>query len=78
MADNQWFVMIGQERQGPMSTDDVRFLLTRKNIDGGTLIWSEELGTWSRLRDVEKFRPKPRDEAEQPKKRTGKGASASR
>lgn len=64
MADNQWFIMIGQERQGPMSTDDVRFLLSRKNIDGGTLIWSEVLGTWSRLREVEEFRPNPKDEAE--------------
>ncbi len=64
MADNQWYILMGQERQGPLSTHDIRFLISRKKIDGGTLIWSEGLGAWSRLREVEEFHPKHKDEPE--------------
>lgn len=64
MAEDQWFILIGQERQGPLSAHDVRYLLTRRNIDGGTLIWREGMKSWVRLREVEEFHPKKKDEAE--------------
>ena len=71
--------MIGQERQGPMSTDDVRFLLTRKNIDGGTLIWSEGvLGRVSATSRSSAQSPGTKPKPNSLKKRTGEGASASR
>ena len=59
-----WFIMIGQDRQGPMTPDDVRYLLNRKRIDGGTLIWQEGMETWARLREIEAFQPKPRVQEE--------------
>jgi tetratricopeptide (TPR) repeat protein len=59
-----WFIVIGQDRQGPMSADDVKYLLGRKRIDGGTLIWQEGMETWSRLREIEAFHPKPKAEEE--------------
>ncbi|HAA74861.1 TPA: hypothetical protein DCE37_07070 [Candidatus Latescibacteria bacterium] len=67
MAENQWFILIGQERQGPMSAHDVRYLLTRRSIDGGTLVWREGMDSWVRLRDIEEFHPRKKevDEPEQ-------------
>jgi HEAT repeat protein len=64
MAENQWYILIGQERQGPMSVQDVRYLVTRRNIDGGTLVWQEGMESWVRLREVEAFQPKKKDEEE--------------
>ncbi len=58
--EQPWFIMIGGERQGPLSADDIRYLLGRKRIDGGTLVWCEGMETWGRLREIEAFRPKPR------------------
>lgn len=67
MADeeNQWYILIGQERQGPMSTHDVRYLLTRRRIDGGTLVWKEGMDSWIRLREIEEFHPRKK-KAEEP------------
>ena len=59
-----WFIIIGQDRQGPLTPDDVRYLLNRKRIDGGTLIWQEGMETWTRLREIEAFQPKPRVQEE--------------
>lgn len=68
MAEEEatWFIMIGQERQGPMSTHDVKYLLSRKRIDGGTLIWQEGMETWARLREVEEFQPQKKKSEEKP------------
>ncbi|MBK34349.1 MAG: hypothetical protein CME26_02325 [Gemmatimonadetes bacterium] len=63
--EQPWFIMIGQERQGPMSENDVKYLLGRKRIDGGTLIWREGMETWARLREVDTFQPKSRPEPEE-------------
>ena len=58
MAENQWYILIGQERQGPMSATDVRYLLTRRSIDAGTLVWREGMDSWERLREIDEFKPK--------------------
>jgi HEAT repeat protein len=65
MADNEWFILIGQERQGPMSVHDVRYLLTRRTIDGGTLVWKEGMDSWVRLREIDEFQPKKKGEPEE-------------
>jgi len=64
MAENQWYILIGQERQGPMSVHDVRYLLTRRNIDGGTLVWQAGMESWVRLREIEAFQPQKKKEPE--------------
>jgi hypothetical protein len=60
LAEEQWYLLIGQERQGPISVHDVRYLVSRKTIDGGTLVWREGLDSLVRLREVEEFHPRKR------------------
>ena len=62
MAENQWYILIGQERQGPMSVHDVRYLVARRTIDGGTLVWREGMDSWVRLREVEEFQPRKKND----------------
>ena len=38
VEEDQWYIMIGQERQVPMTVHDVRYLLTRRTVDSGTLV----------------------------------------
>jgi hypothetical protein len=38
VEEDQWYIMIGQERQVPMTVHDVRYLLTRPTVDSGTFV----------------------------------------
>ena len=59
MADgpDQWYLMVEKVREGPLSKQDIQYLLSQKQIDGTTLAWHKGLSTWDRLRDIEDFRP---------------------
>ena len=70
MADepDQWYLMVEKVREGPLSKQDIQYLLSQKQIDGTTLAWHKGLSTWDRLRDIEDFRPvrSPEPPAEKP------------
>ena len=59
MADepDQWYLMVEKVREGPLSKQDIQYLLSQKQIDGTTLAWHKGMSTWDRLRDIEDFRP---------------------
>ncbi len=72
---HRWYLRFGQEREGPFSLEDVRYLLSQKNIDGGTFAFHKGLESWTRLRDLKEFQPtRPAESQEQapdPESETG-------
>ena len=60
-----WYLMIEKVREGPLSKQDIQYLLSQKQVDGTTMAWRKGMDTWHRLRDLEEFRPnRPNDPPE--------------
>lgn len=51
-----WFYESHGKAQGPVSAHDIRQMLGSSRITPLTLIWSQDLGEWTPLRDVAVFR----------------------
>ena len=59
----RWYLRSGGETDGPLTTDDIWFLLARKRVDGGTFAWHRGMETWTRIRDLDEFQPKRQEKA---------------
>jgi hypothetical protein len=73
-----WYVMIEKVREGPLSKQDIQYLLSQKQIDGTTMAWHKGMDTWHRLRDLPEFRPNPTPDptSEKPAQAAPSGAAA--
>ena len=54
----RWYLRFGEDKEGPLTTDDVWFLLARKRVDGGTFAWRKGMESWTRIRDLDECQPK--------------------
>tara|TARA_R110002072_G_scaffold46591_10_gene129183 strand:+ start:214206 stop:214760 length:555 start_codon:yes stop_codon:yes gene_type:complete len=53
---DQWFYARDNERQGPVTEETIRHLLTAQAIDGDSLVWCDGMADWMPARDVAAFR----------------------
>jgi hypothetical protein len=53
---HQWFYARDNERQGPVSEETIRHLLTAKAIDRDSLVWRDGMPDWTPAGDLEQFR----------------------
>src|SRR5690606_15223390 len=51
-----WFYARDETRQGPVSSETIRHLITARAIDGSTLVWSEGMHDWAPLDNIDAFR----------------------
>jgi hypothetical protein len=51
--DEQWFYTQGGQRQGPVTADELRALLSALTIDGETPVWRKGMADWQPLRSTE-------------------------
>ena len=54
----QWYYAKNRERTGPITDDEIAELLGSGAITGDTLVWTTELGGWTRAGEVEALIPK--------------------
>lgn len=58
-----WFYMHGEEKEGPVSHNDLQGMLERGEIDSQTKVWTESLNEWLPISEVEHFNMSALDEA---------------
>ena len=72
----RWYLRFGEDKEGPLTTDDIWFLLARKRVDGSTFAWHRGMESWTRIRDLDEFQPKPSKAAAKSASATPNSASA--
>lgn len=48
----EWYYAVGQQRQGPLSVQEIRQRFQRGELDLDTLVWREGMAQWAALRQV--------------------------
>jgi hypothetical protein len=59
---NDWFVFREERHFGPMSTKQVRYLLSKKMVASGHFIWRPGFTGWTQIGEVESFRSYGKEE----------------
>jgi uncharacterized protein (TIGR00266 family) len=55
MSAQQWYMAIGGHQVGPVAKDEIVANLRNGNIDAETLVFTEGMTTWQKVRDVPAF-----------------------
>lgn len=48
----QWFYVLNEERQGPVSTEKIQELFKQKVIGLEDFVWKKGMEDWSKVRDL--------------------------
>lgn len=59
MKDSWFFRRDDGEQQGPLSTDEIRSMLDRGELEPGDWVWSEGMADWRRVDQVPELGPAP-------------------
>lgn len=51
-SGSQWFYVVGSERKGPLSADQMAALKSARVIDDTTLVWTDGMAEWAALSDT--------------------------
>ncbi len=55
-SNRQWFLIVGNENRGPMTTDEIRALFSEGSLTREeTLLWSEGMADWRRANETSEF-----------------------
>lgn len=57
MGDKEWFVLKAENRYGPFSFVELVRMLQEKNLFEFDYIWNPSMAAWSRVSEVEEFKP---------------------
>ena len=57
MPEEQWYVLVGQEREGPYTTKELHYMVAQKKVMADSFIWRKGLNNWTRIREVDEFQP---------------------
>jgi len=57
-----WFFMSGEEKEGPISHSELQEMLNHGDIDSQTKVWTESLGEWLPISELEHFNMTTLDE----------------
>ena len=57
MSEEQWDVLVGQEREGPYTTKELHYMVAQKKVMADSFIWRKGLNNWTRIREVDEFMP---------------------
>jgi predicted Zn finger-like uncharacterized protein len=53
VGEPEWYLLYGEEQQGPLTASDVEQRIRLGEVDGETYVWREGLPDWRPLREVE-------------------------
>ena len=55
-SDAQWFMVVGGHQVGPVSESEILSNITNGSADADTLVFTQGMDNWTKLRDVPRFR----------------------
>ena len=57
MPEEQWYVLVGQEHEGPYTTKELHYMVAQKKVTADSFIWRKGLNNWTQIREVDEFMP---------------------